>query len=105
MLKYSTDKGNSWTAVTVTAEVVTGLFDIQFDEFGFTGTILIDDAGSDDRVGRTEDGGMSWIIQTTGTSNTGMNHQHLCSPNLTYMVGDVVTTTWIEKLFGTGSGS
>ncbi len=105
LLKYSADKGNSWVAVTVTAEAVTALKDIRFDPFDFTGVIIVDDAGSDDRIHRTEDGGMSWIAQTTGTSNTGLNNLHLADENLVYMVGDVVSTTWIEKLFGTGSGS
>jgi photosystem II stability/assembly factor-like uncharacterized protein len=105
-LKYSPDEGLSWTSVTVTSEAVTALKDIKFDpENRYIGFILVDDAGADDRLFRSEDGGMSWIAQTTGTSNTGYNVQHVCSPNLTYIAGDVVTTTWIEKVFGAGQGS
>jgi hypothetical protein len=105
LLKYSADKGLSWNAVTVTAEAVTELKEIIFDEHGYTGIILVDDAGADDRLFRTEDGGMNWIAQTTGTSNTGYNVAALPSPNLVYIGGDVVSTTWIEKVFGPGEGS
>ena len=105
-LKYSPDDGLSWTSVTVTSEAVTALKDIQFDpENKYIGFILVDDAGADDRLFRSEDGGISWIAQTTGTTNTGYNVQHVCSPNLTYIAGDVVSTTWIEKVFGKGQGS
>jgi hypothetical protein len=105
LLKRSTDNGLSWTAVTVTSDAVTELKSIQFDEQGYTGTIIVDDAGADDRIYRTTDGGVSWTAITTGTSNTGYNGSHLINHGILYVVGDVVTTTWIEKVTSPGMGS
>jgi photosystem II stability/assembly factor-like uncharacterized protein len=102
-LKYSDDRGATLTTVTLPG-TTTAIKSVQFDVWGYTGVLIHDDADGNDKILRTENGGLSWLEQTTGTSNTGYNDCVMPDgdPNRVHIVGDVVTTTWIELLNASG---
>lgn len=99
-LKVSRDRGATLDTISVPG-TTTALKAVQFDKYGVTGCMIQDDAAGNDRILRTEDGGLTWIAQTSGTSNTGLNDAVMPDglPHVVHSVGDVVATTWIERLF------
>jgi hypothetical protein len=104
-LKYTKTEDDTFTTISL-PDTISAINDIQIDpDYHYILYLLVDDSGSDDVVYRSEDGGMTWTAQDTGASNTGLNACHVCHANLAWVVGDVVTTTWIEKIFGAGEGS
>ena len=104
-LKFTKTEDDTFTTVSIPG-TVTSLNDLKEDpDYSHILYLLVDDAGSDDVLYRSEDGGVSWVAQDTSGSNTGLNACHVVNANLLWVVGDVVSTTWIEKVFGSGEGA